>query len=65
MVKRGRPIKEDARRREYRLRMTDNEYEQLEQMSEQSGITMADIIRESLSLYKLANRCDELDIRNR
>lgn len=65
MAKRGRPIKEDARRREYRLRMTDNEYEQLEQMSEQSGITMADVIRESLSLYKLANRCDELDNRNR
>ena len=51
MKKRGRPVKDNKRDDSYRIRMNEEEKQMLEQISEWSGLTKADAIREALSAY--------------
>ena len=50
--KRGRPKKNSGRIRQYRLRMTDEELMKMQKLSNRLGISMADFIRRSVSLYE-------------
>lgn len=50
MNKRGRPPKNDSKNRQYRLRMTQEEYENLEKLAAQNGVTMSDILRTGIEL---------------
>lgn len=53
---RGRPLKEDARHRLVRVRMTEEEYERLMQLSKDSDKTASEVIRDSVKLlYELAS----------
>lgn len=47
----GRPKSTNARTKQYRLRLTEEEYLQLMQLSKDAGKTRADILRESLKNY--------------
>lgn len=49
--KRGRPKQEGARRNQYRLMLSDSEAESLKILSERTGETRADILREALRTY--------------
>lgn len=51
MKKRGRPTKDDKRDDSYRIRLNAEERQMLEQISELSGRTKADVIRIALSSY--------------
>lgn len=51
MKKRGRPLKEDSKHNQYRLRMTEKDFEMLEYMADKKGLSKADIIRNSLHMY--------------
>lgn len=51
MKKRGRPAKYNKRDDSYRIRLNAEERQMLEQISELSGRTKADVIREALSAY--------------
>ena len=51
MKKRGRPTKSNKRDDSYRIRMNEEEKQMLTQISEWSGLTKADAIREALSAY--------------
>ena len=54
MKKRGRPIKEDAKRRAFNLRLTDDEAVMLNILSSETGKTMTEILRKGLEMqYKL------------
>lgn len=56
MKKRGRPPKVDSRKRQYRLRLTEKEYEKIEFLAIQRGKTFADILREGVDLlYNIEN----------
>lgn len=48
MNKRGRPCTDDARKNQYRLRMTDDELDMLDYIVEKTGKTKAEILREAL-----------------
>ena len=50
MNKKGRPPKNDSKNRQYRLRMTQEEYENLEKLAAQNGVTMSDILRTGIEL---------------
>ena len=50
-MKRGRPTKDNKRDNSYRIRMNEEEKQMLAQISEWSGLTKADVIREALSAY--------------
>lgn len=47
----GRPKSTNARTKQYRLRLTEEEYLKLIQLSKDTGKTRADILRESLKNY--------------
>lgn len=47
---RGRPKKEVKRSKEYRIRLLPEEYEHIKILSEQSGTTMANVIRSCVNL---------------
>ena len=51
MKKRGRPAKDSKRDDSYRIRLNAEERQMLEQISELSGRTKADVIRIALSSY--------------
>lgn len=51
MLKRGRPPKNNKRDDSYRIRLNAEERQMLEQISEWSGLTKADVIRTSLFAY--------------
>ena len=51
MKKRGRPTKSNKRDDSYRIRMNEEEKQMLTQISEWSGLTKADVIREALLAY--------------
>ena len=51
MKKRGRPTKDNKRDDSYRIRLNAEERQMLEQISELSGRTKADVIRIALSSY--------------
>lgn len=51
MKKRGRPAKSNKRDDSYRIRLNAEERRMLEQISEWSGLTKADVIRTSLFAY--------------
>ena len=51
MKNRGRPNQEICRRKGYRLRMTGDEEEMLNYLSEETGLTKADIFRKSLKMF--------------
>lgn len=51
MKKRGRPLKEDSKHNQYRLRMTEKDFEMLEYMANKKGLSKANIIRNSLQMY--------------
>lgn len=48
--KRGRPLKEDAKRGQYRIRLSEEEENLLERMAEELGMTKADTLRQGLRL---------------
>jgi len=53
---RGRPLKEDAKRKLFRVRMTDEEYYKLKELAESSDRTCSDVIRDAIELlYEMAN----------
>ena len=51
MKKRGRPTKDNKRDDSYRIRINVKERQMLEQISEWSGLTKADVIRKALFSY--------------
>ena len=51
MKKRGRPTKDNKRDDSYRIRLNAEERQMLEQISEWSGLTKADVIRIALYAY--------------
>ena len=51
MKKRGRPTKDNKRDDSYRIRLNAEEKQMLEQISEWSGLTKADVIRIALFSY--------------
>ena len=51
MKKRGRPTKSNKRDDSYRIRLNAEERQMLEQISEWSGLTKADVIRTALFAY--------------
>lgn len=54
-MKTGRPKLENARTRQYRLRLNDEEYEKLSYLSEKTGKSVSDILRFGVELqYKYA-----------
>ena len=55
MNKRGRPLKEDSKCNQYRLRMTEKDFEMLAYMANKKGLSKADIIRNSLHMYYTNN----------
>ena len=56
MAKRGRPVKEDARRGQYRLRMSEEEEAMLDYIQEQTGKSKAEIFREGLRRVYILTR---------
>lgn len=50
--KRGRPKEEGARRRQYRLLMTDEEFDELTKLSKLTNKSKSDYVRESLRMMK-------------
>lgn len=48
---RGRPKKTDTKRKQYRIRMSDEEMRKLKFVSEKTGQSSADVIREGLRMY--------------
>lgn len=46
----GRPLKEDAKRGQYRIRLSEEEENLLERMAEELGMTKADTLRQGLRL---------------
>lgn len=51
MNKRGRPCNKDSRDNQYRLRMSDEEVEMLNDLSAKMHKTKAEILREALKMY--------------
>lgn len=49
-MKTGRPKLENARTRQYRLRLNDEEYEKLSYLSEKTGRSVSDILRFGVEL---------------
>lgn len=57
MAKRGRPIKKDARRVQFRLRMNDHENTMLKSICEYTGLTRPDVLRIALErMYEEEDR---------
>lgn len=52
--KRGRPCKDGNKERQYRLRMDTDEFELLNYMSLETGLSKADILRNALKIYALS-----------
>ena len=48
--RRGRPKIEEPKSRQYRLRLTEKEYEKLEYLAIRKKKTMADVLREGLTM---------------
>ena len=48
----GRPKETGSRNKQYRLRMTDEEFETLDVLSSETGESKSDIIREALRMYR-------------
>ena len=59
MKKRGRPTKDNKRDDSYRIRLNAEERQMLEQISEWSGLTKADVIRTALFAYYDLIRSDK------
>lgn len=51
MEKRGRPKSDSAREKRYLLKLTKNEFDRLSHLSEISGKSKADFIREAIRMY--------------
>lgn len=55
MAKRGRPVKDEARKRQYRLRLSEEEEAKLNYIQKKEGKTKAEILREGLDvMYRVA-----------
>lgn len=54
MAKRGRPFSEVTRNKEFRMRLSDEEYDRLTKISKNMGMSRADTIR------KLAEECEKM-----
>lgn len=50
-AKRGRPVSDESRKGQYRLRMNDEESDMLDDLSAKTGKDKADVIREALRIY--------------
>ena len=50
--KRGRPKKDDSNRKQYRLRMSDDMIIRLNNLSQMTGKSRADIFREAFNIYE-------------
>lgn len=51
MTKRGRPVSDDPRNMRVMVRMTGDEYEELDRLSKSNGVNMADYIRKQIGMY--------------
>ena len=51
MRKVGRPFKKDGKHKQYRLRMTLEDFRILEEMSEITNLSKADVLRNGLRMY--------------
>ena len=49
--KRGRPVKETARRRIINIRLTEEEYDMLDKISFKTGLNKSNIIRAAVRVY--------------
>lgn len=54
--KRGRPVKEGARHHRAMTRFTDDEHEELMLISETSGESVSDILRNAFNAYKVLRK---------
>lgn len=50
--KRGRPKKEDGKKYNYRLRLTKEEYERLDNLSKKTGETKIDLLLEGFRMVE-------------
>lgn len=50
--KRGRPKKEDSKKYNYRLRLTKDEYERLDDLSKKTGETKIDLLLEGFRMVE-------------
>lgn len=50
--RRGRPKEEGSNRNQYRLRMSDNMVKRLNNLSQMTGKSRADIFREAFNIYE-------------
>ena len=48
----GRPKENGSKNKQYRLRMTDEEFKSLDVLSSETGESKSDIIREALRMYR-------------
>lgn len=57
MTKRGRPVKKDARRVQFRLRMNDRENDMLKTICDYTGLNRTDVLRVALErMYEEEDR---------
>jgi len=56
----ARPKSENPKHNQYRLRMTDEELEILEQCCERTGMTKAEVIRRGIELVYKENNIQEV-----
>jgi predicted DNA-binding protein len=56
----ARPKSENPKHNQYRLRMTDEELEMLEQCCERTGMTKAEVIRRGIELVYKENNIQEV-----
>ena len=47
----GRPPKEDSKRNQYRIRLSDHEAGMLEHLSDDTGECKAEVLRKALKMY--------------
>ena len=51
MRARGRPIKDEAKNKQYRIRLSDEELDKLNYLSFETNKSKADVIRDALKMY--------------
>lgn len=49
--KRGRPVKSNAKSKQYRLRMSSEESKMLDEMSVYTGLDKSEILRRAMKMY--------------
>ena len=54
----GRPKKENSKERQFNVRLTNDEIDMLDELSDRTGKSKSDVIRCALNLYKRMSATD-------